>query len=401
MSLMKQALFCVLLVLAAAGGWYAWQHIEASGHARETAEGNGADRGQGGGNRIPGLQSGGAINVITAPVEVDPGGESVMALGTARAARSITLYPEVTGMVAEVLFTPGEPVEAGAPMIRLADDAEQVAVDRARVTLDQARSKLERSRTLAESKTISTVALSDAEAAVALAEIELRSAGIDLDRRVIKAPFAGVTGLTDISIGDYVTSSTAIATLDDLSTLRVRFELPERWMSGVTLGQSISATAQGLPGSAFSGRIAAIDNRVDEATRTLRVEAELVNWGSILKTGMAVRVTLDFATDEELMVSSLSVQWDRRGSFVWKVVDGAARRAEVAIIRRESGVAIVNGDLAAGDLVVVEGTQRLREGAKVAEVGETPVIIEEEAEEAAPAENPPALSGGEPARTPS
>jgi RND family efflux transporter MFP subunit len=401
MSLMKQALFCVLLVVAAAGGWYAWQHIEAAGHARETAEGNGAERGQGGGNRIPGLQSGGAINVITAPVEVDPGGESVMALGTARAARSITLYPEVTGMVAEVLFTPGEPVEAGAPMIRLADDAEQVAVDRARVTLDQARSTLERSRTLAESKTISTVALSDAEAAVALAEIELRSAGIDLERRVIKAPFAGVTGLTDISIGDYVTSSTAIATLDDLSTLRVRFELPERWMSGVTLGQSISATAQGLPGSAFSGRIAAIDNRVDEATRTLRVEAELVNWGSILKTGMAVRVTLDFATDEELMVSSLSVQWDRRGSFVWKIVDGAARRAEVAIIRRESGVAIVNGDLAAGDLVVVEGTQRLREGAKVAEVGETPVIIEEEAEEAAPAENPPAVSGGEPARTPS
>ena len=67
---------------------------------------------------------------------------------------------------------------------------------------------------------------------------------------------------------------------------------------------------------------------------------------------------------------SLSVQWDRRGSFVWKVVDGAARRADIAIVQRESGVVIVRGDVAAGDQVVVEGMQRLREGAKVTEVDE-------------------------------
>ena len=74
---------------------------------------------------------------------------------------------------------------------------------------------------------------------------------------------------------------------------------------------------------------------------------------------------------------SLAVQWDRRGSFVWKVVDGAARRADVAIVRRQSGIVVVEGDVAAGDKVVVEGLLRLREGAKVTEVDETPTIVDE------------------------
>jgi RND family efflux transporter MFP subunit len=305
-------------------------------------------------------------------------------------------------MVKEVLFTPGEGVAAGEVLVQLEDDSERVAVDRARVALEQARGTLERSRTLAESKTISSVALSDAETAVSLAEIELRSAEIELARRAVTAPFAGLTGLTDISVGDYVTTSTAIATLDDLSTLEVTFEVPERWMDRIRLGQPIEAVAQALPGTRFPGEIVGIDNRVDEVTRTLRVKASLVNRESVLKTGMAIRVTLNFETNEELMVSNLSVQWDRRGSFVWKVADGAARRAEITIVRRQSGIAVVTGDIKEGDLVVVEGTQRLREGAKVADVTEEPIIVDDAEDGAASEEDAPALSGaGRPPRTPS
>ena len=389
MPVWKQILVCLIIAVAAGAGWYLYQNPQAIGFARESAAPGDAPRTRASGSgRIPGLISGGAVNVITAPVEMDEAGETVVAVGTAKAARSVDVFPQVTGMVTEIVFTPGQEVEAGAMLIRLEDDEQRVAVERARVAHKQAQDALERSRTLAQSKTISDVALSEAETAVQIADIEVRTADIALERRSVTAPFQGVTGLTDISIGDLVTPSTKIVTIDDLSTIRVSFEVPERWAAHVAQDQPISATAQGLPGSEFAGRIVAIDNRVDETTRTLRLEAELANEGQALKSGMALNVQLRFEADRQLAVATLAVQWDRRGSFVWKIVDGAARRAEITIIRRESGIVTVQGDIEAGDQVVVEGIQRLREGARVAEVGESPTIVDE-----APETGQPAVSG--------
>jgi RND family efflux transporter MFP subunit len=381
MSLFKQALLCLVLVAAVGAGWYLYENPATLGLADESAveaDRRGAPAARGG-NRIPGLLGrGGAVNVITQPVETDPGGETVIALGTAKAARSVTVYPQVTGIVTDILFRPGAAVEAGEALLKLEDDEQHVAADKARVTLTQTEATLERSRTLAQSKTISDAALLEAETAAQLAEIEVRSAEIALQRRTVTAPFAGVTGLTDISVGDLVTTSAAITRLDDLSTVRVGFEVPERWAGRIERGHPITATAQGLAGSEFSGEISGIDNRIDETTRTLRLEAELANEGRALRAGMAITVTMSFETDQELAVSSLAVQWDRRGSFVWKVVEEAARRANVAIVRRESGIVIVRGEVKAGDRVVVEGVQRLRDGAMVTEVDETPAMIDDD-----------------------
>lgn len=390
MSPLKQVVASVALLAAAAAGWYVYQHPRALGLGGEVTSGAapGQRGGGNGGNRIPGLLgSGNAVNVITGVVEKDVGGEHVLALGTARALRSVTLYPQVTGVVADLQFRPGQPVEAGAILLRLDDDQEQVAADRARIAYGQARSSLERSQALAKSKTISSVALSDAEMAAQLAENDVRAAELAVARRLITAPFAGTVGLTDVSIGDLVTSSTAITTLEDLSTVRVVFEIPERWAGQVTEGQEITATAQGLPGSEFAGRITGIDNRVDETTRTLKLEAELTNPQRMLKAGMAISVAVQFLAAEQLAVPSLSVQWDRRGSYVWKVVDAVAHRANVAVVKRESGIVIVRGEVTAGDKIVVEGIQRLRDGAKVNEVDESPAIADEGAPrpDAAPA----------------
>jgi RND family efflux transporter MFP subunit len=381
MSLSKQAFLCLVIIVLAAGGWYAYQNPQTIGLVRETAIETGPGAAVGargvGANRIPGLMAGGAVNVITAAVEADETGETLTALGTAKAARSVTVFPQVTGVVTDIAFTPGEPVEAGAVLVRLEADEQQVALERARVALTQAKDKLERARALAKSATIAEVALTDADAAVQLAEIEVRAAEIALERRSVTAPFAGVTGLSDVSVGDLIQSSTPITMLDDLATIRVGFEVPERWAGRIVQDQPITAMAQGLPGSELSGRIAAIDNRIDETTRTLRLEAELDNEGQDLKAGMAIAVMLSFASGQQLTVPTLSVQWDREGSYVWKVVDGAARRADVTIVRRESGTVIVEGEMEAGDRVVVEGIQRLREGAEVVDVGIEPTILQE------------------------
>lgn len=394
MTLYRQIALSLVLFAVVAFGWYAYSNPSVVGLEGERAAARGG-AGQGGGNRIPGLIGrGGGVNVITQEVAVDPGGETVIALGTAKAARSITVYPQVTGIVTDILFRPGEAVETGAPLLKLEDDEQRVAADRARVALRQAEATLERSRTLAQSRTISDAALLEAETAAQLARIEVQSAAIALQRRTLAAPFPGVTGLTDISVGDLVTQSTAITRLDDLSTVRIGFEVPERWAGRIQRGHPIIATAPGLVGSELSGLITGIDNRIDETTRTLRLEAELSNEGRELRAGMAITVSLRFETDRELAVPSLSVQWDRQGSHVWKVVDGAARRANVAIVRRESGTVIVRGDVEAGDRVVVEGVQRLRDGAVVTEVDETPAMVDDGDEDAG-ADEAPAISGAE------
>jgi RND family efflux transporter MFP subunit len=167
-----------------------------------------------------------------------------------------------------------------------------------------------------------------------------------------------------------VSSTTEIVSLDDLSAVRVGFEVAERWSGRVHRGLDMRAVVPGLPGSAFAGAVTAIDSRIDSASRTLRLEATIDDEGQALKPGMSVKVEIAFASEERLVVPSLAVQWDRGGSFIWKLDGDTVRRADVTIVRRLSGAAIVAGDVDAGDRVVVEGVQRLRDGATVAILGE-------------------------------
>ena len=121
------------------------------------------------------------------------------------------------------------------------------------------------------------VTLSDALTAQKIAEIDVQNAQIALARRTIRAPFAGVPGIADLSVGDLVGTTTKLVTLDDLSSILVDFEVPERWAGKIAIGQPISGTVSGYPGKAFAGRVSAIDSRVDATARTLRLQATLTN----------------------------------------------------------------------------------------------------------------------------
>jgi RND family efflux transporter MFP subunit len=375
-SVLKQILLSLVVLGAAYGGWYVYQNPQVVSFARETpGDETEARRGPGGppgrSGRIAGVRGpGGAINVVASTVEADQTRETLTALGSAKALRSVTIFPQVTGIVEEIAFTPGEAVSQGQVLVRLEDDEQEIAVERAKVSLAEAGKALERARRLSESKTITAVTLDEAETAAKMAEIELRSAEIALARRQIRAPFAGMTGLTDISVGDLVGSSTEIADLADLSALVVGFEVPESWAGRIRAGDSIAATAPGLPGAVFEGKVRAVDNRLDPTSRTLGAEALLSNPRQELKPGMSVIVEITSPGEERLSVPSLALQWDRGGAFVWKIEGDAVQRIGVNVLRRGSGFVLVAGELESGDEVVVEGIQRLREGAQVARVGE-------------------------------
>jgi RND family efflux transporter MFP subunit len=387
MSPLRQIAVSVAVLAVVAGGWMAFDRglFSATPDAESARPPRPADSGRTPGDLGPtadgrgaGGQAGGIpAPVVTAAVETDASGLEVRAVGTVAAVRAVTLFPEATGVVVEVAFEPGSQVTEGQPLIRLDDAEQQVAVDRARVALDAARVTLDRSEQLSESNNITTAALNDTRTAVQGAEIDLRGAELELARRTLVAPFAGTIGLTDVTIGDLVNSSKAIATLDDMSTVTVAFEVPERASGRVVIGQLLTATTAAVAGQTFAGEVSAVDSRVDPVARTLKVEASLPNEANVLKPGMALNIVIAFPGIEHPAVPSLAVQWDRNGPYVWKVVDDSVSRVGVDIVGRRSGIVHVAGaDLAAGDEVVVEGLQRLREGARVQQIGGPPGVAD-------------------------
>lgn len=370
MSVSRQIFLSLLVVLIAAGGWYVIDN-RSTLFGGATAAKSGESPTAGGGRSGSGKASrgGGEVPVVTARVGVDAAGEQIRAIGTLTAAKAVTLFPEVTGIVEAVEVTPGARVEEGEVLIRLRSDDQEIAIDRATIALDDAKAALDRAERLAKSNNVTEVALSDARTRMRSAEIDLRSAEIDRAKRVISAPFAGNVGLVPISVGDLVTPSTGLTTLDDVSSLTAEFIAPERFAGKIDIGHPVVGEAIGLSGREIRGEVSAVDSRVDASTRVFKVEAVLEQGIEGLKPGMSITVSIDFAGEPQTTVPSLAIQWDRQGAYVWTLDGDAAKRTTVQIVGRRSSLVIVAGDVEAGTEVVVEGLQRMREGVVVKRVG--------------------------------
>jgi RND family efflux transporter MFP subunit len=337
--------------------------------AKPQADGEGAARsgnGQGQGGR-GGFASQPPL-VVTEPVGEAVINDRLSAIGNGDAILSVTATPLASGNLTEVLIKSGDRIEKGQVIARLDSDDQKVAADQARVALDSAKEKVERNRRLGNA--VSIAVLRDAEFAEQAAQLDLQKAELDLKRRDIVAPSKGVAGIITVNPGDYVTTETAIAVIDDRSQILVDFWVPERFSNKISVGQEVSASAIAIPGSEFSGVIHAIDNRVDEASRTLRVRARLENPDDTLRAGMSFSVVARFAGDTYPTVNPLAVQWSSDGSFVWRIEDNKAQRVPVKIVQRNSDKVLVDAELAKEQAVVMEGVQRLRDGGEVRIAGE-------------------------------
>jgi RND family efflux transporter MFP subunit len=288
----------------------------------------------------------------------------VTAIGTGRAVQSLTLTAEVSGLVEELKVKPGERVAAGAPLIVLERRQQEIALARARADFAIARTNAARFEGLRESEAASAVEDEAARNAMTAATAALRQAEYDLDRRTIRAPFAGVVGLTMLSVGDFLSVGAPLTTIDDISSLLVDFVIPETLSPYVKEGIALAAIAQANDGVRVAGVVRAVDSRVDPASRTRRVEAVLPNESGQLIPGSTFRISLNLEGRTGMTTPGLAVQWDRAGSFVWRVgADGAAERVGVTILRREGDTVLVEGQLAEGDEIVAEGADLVRAGA--------------------------------------
>jgi RND family efflux transporter MFP subunit len=373
MSVWKQIAFSLVILVAAAAAWarffpgadailsrwgIEWAAAAVRPEAPPTAaEGSGDSRRQGGGGPITGIVT---AAVISATIN-----DNLTAIGTGRANSSVTVTPYASGRVTEIAVSPGQMIKAGDVIAKLDSDSEEIAVDRARIAVNNATATLERVKALRGSNNATGVQLTDAEVALDNARLALRDVELALARRTIVSPISGVVGILPAEIGDQVTTQSAIATIDDRSRIIVDFWVPERFASAIEVGQPLRAFPIARPNETFEGTVSAVDNRLDEASRTLLVQAALDNGKDTLRAGMSFQVSMKFPGDSYPAVSPLAVQWGTDGAFVWTVTDGRAKRTPIRIVQRNTETVLVEAPLAAGDLVVVEGVHAVREGAEI------------------------------------
>ncbi|EKF59535.1 HlyD family secretion protein [Agrobacterium albertimagni AOL15] len=337
---------------------------EAEGHdgqrAQAGGQGGAQGQGQGQGNRRGGGNQ--PILVATEAVAIGVVNDRLSAIGDGEAVEAVTVMPQTSGMLDEILVSSGQKVSKGDIIARLDREEQVILRDQAAVALRSAKEKAESYRNL---QSFSRLDVLDAQIAEEQAQLQLTTAELNLKRRDIVAPIDGIIGIVGVSVGDNVTNSTPIVSLDNRSQLLVDFWAPERFAAAVTPGMPVEARSVSRPGQVFQGSIEAVDSRVDQASRTIRIRAKIDNPDDVLRAGMSFNVVMRFPGDQYAAVNPLAVQWDGEGSFVWQIVDNKSVKTRVTIVQRNSDQILVDASLKEGDVVAVEGLQRVREGGTV------------------------------------
>ena len=292
--------------------------------------------------------------------------DRIQALGTARANESVTLTAKTAETVARVNFSDGQQVEAGAVLVEMTDRAEVALLKEAQAAYSEAAKQYERLRGLVKQGTVTQSQVDQQLAARDSARARMEAIRVRLSDRVVTAPFAGVLGFRSVSPGTLVQPGTVITTLDDVTTIKLDFSVPETFLAALAPGQAIDAKSAAWPEQVFQGVVTSLDSRVDPLTRAIVVRAEIPNPERRLKPGMLMSVEVINRPRTSLSVPEVSLSALRERMFVYRVdAQNIAHEVEVRIGSRRTGeVEIVEG-LSAGDRVVTDGLVRMRDGISV------------------------------------
>ncbi len=319
----------------------------------------------------PGRGRDGPARVVAVEPQTQLMSDVVTAIGTARSAHSVILSPEVSGRVTSLNVASGDYVTQGEVIAELDAEAARIAVDRAALVLRDAQATHDRVARLRATGAATELQSQEADLALKTAELELREAEFDLSRHQIVAPIAGWVGILTAEVGNQVAPNVEITRIEDRSSLVIDFRVPERIVSRLRVGDPVRAAPLADPGVALAGAITALDNRVDEVSRTLQVQAAIENDADRMRPGMAFQIYLTFTGDTHPAVDPLAIQWGTNGAFIWAVREGKAARVPVRILQRNSDSILIDAALLPDDLVVTEGVQALRPDGEVVPVSDT------------------------------
>ena len=304
--------------------------------------------------------------VVAEPVQRKQIVDTIEAIGTAQANESVTLTSKVSDIVSRVNFNDGDFVEQGRILVELANDEQSALLAEARANLQDARTQLRRLLDLGERKMVPDSDIDEARAQADAAKARLDSIAARMDDRLVRAPFSGVLGFRRVSPGTLLTNDKPITTLDDISVIKLDFSIPEVYLHTIKPGYVIQARSEAWPGQEFSGNISTIGSRVDPVTRAVTVRAIIPNEKRVLRPGMLLTVKIITAERMSLVVPESAVTQFADNSFVYVAgSDGVARKASIQVGARRFGFIEVTAGLKQGDMVITDGSFKIRDGQPV------------------------------------
>lgn len=322
--------------------------------------------GNGGNGSTGGYGYGAPPPVIVYRVKIDEFVERIEAIGTLRANESVTLTAQVTETVTRVNFDDGQLAEKGQVLLEFTNEEESAQLAEANANHTEARKQLERIAELVRRGNATQARLDEQTRMTRASRARVQATEARLADRLLKAPFSGVLGFRMVSPGTLVAPGTPVATLDDISLVKLDFSVPETFLAALTPGLSVTAKSVAFPDEAFLGEITTIDSRVDPVSRAVTVRAVMANEARLLRPGMLMIVDLVKERRQSVMVPEGALVPRQRKQFVLVIgEDNVIEQREIIIGTRRLGAVEVRSGLEIGERVVVEGTTRAIPGRPV------------------------------------
>lgn len=309
-----------------------------------------------------------AAPVIVSEAKIDRFEDRVEALGTLRANESITISTTITETVSAIHFDDGDRVSAGQLLVEMTSAEEHAVLEEAKVTVAEAGRQYERVQSLHAQRQAPLSLLDERQREWEAAQARVKAIEARLSDRMIRAPFDGVLGLRNISIGALVEPNDVITTLDDLNTMKLELPVPSRFLAILRPGLEVVATTEAFAGEKFSGQVSAIGTRIDPVTRSVMVRALLPNPDGLLRPGLLMNVELSRDVRHNIvMPEEVLIPLGPR-HFVLVVDeanDNIVVRREVRIGSRRPGQVEILEGLVPGEKVIAHGSTRVQPGEKV------------------------------------
>jgi membrane fusion protein (multidrug efflux system) len=305
--------------------------------------------------------------VIVADVEKIAFFDKVESIGTLKANESVDLASSVTELVTEVLFEDNQRVKKGAVLVKMNIAEELAELTEQQSFLQESQLQINRLSPLVKIGAASAALLDENEREASVFRARISAIQSRIDQRVIKAPYDGVLGQRNISVGALAQPGSMITTIDDDLTMKLDFSVPEVFIASLKTGTVIKATTQAYPDKLFEGQVYSINSRIDVATRSIQVRALIDNKAGLLKPGLLMQVNLQKNPRKTIVIPEESVIVNGPNNFVLVITSNtdqiSSERRKVAIGSRKLGVVEILSGLNEGDQVITHGALRVRPGA--------------------------------------
>jgi len=318
------------------------------------------------------------IGVIVQSATVRDLQNNIEALGNLRAYESTLITAKTTKTVTHIRFDDGQRVNKGEVLVEMTNAEESALMDEARLTAEEAKKQLERTQSLAKTGAASPAMLDELKRNYDTSNARFLAMQARYKDLLITAPFSGVVGLRDISIGSLVTPGQTITTLNDDGKMKLDFTVPAVYLLSLRIGLPIEAQSRDLGDKIFKGKIFSIDNQVDEATRSIKVRAILDNPTRELQQGLLMTVVVHADIRKAIVVSEASLIPMGSNNFVFvlqpnkdnKADSWLVEKRQVYIGQRYKGLVEIEKGLQAGEKVVTHGIQKIHAGQSVKIIAE-------------------------------